>query len=217
MGFGIALFGYAFLLLHEMGGAVFAVPLLAYGFFLASRLESNFLRASISSFFLLPRGIVQLLTVIGVIDLDSLPMLNTVTFILHLLAWLMMTYFWYTAVIKIAIGCDAPKLERQARSRMIITVVFIVFSFAVLMLNSSGALGDLGFTVSSLQYVLQYAVIVINALFMHTCFIMITSKRQYEKDKQQLAREQANALEKMHKDKQEAAKKLERRNNRKNQ
>lgn len=215
MGFGIALFGYAFLLLHEMGGAVFAVPLLAYGFFLASRLENNFVRASISSLFLLPRGIVQLLTVVGIINIDAHPLLNTITFILHLLAWLMMTYFWHTAVINISIECNAPKLERQARSRMIITIIFILFSFAVLFLNNSGVLGNLGFTVSSLQYVLQYVVIFINILFMHTCFVLITSKKQYEKDKQQLAKEQAAALEKMHKDKQEATKKLEKRNNRK--
>ena len=215
MGFGIALFGYAFLLLHEMGGAVFAAPLLAYGFFLASRLENNFVRASISSLFLLPRGIVQLLTVVGVIDIDTLPVLNIVTFIHYLLAWMMVTYFWYIGVINIAVKCNAQKLERQARGRMIITIIFILFSFAVLMLNTAGILGDLGFTISSLQYVLQYVVIFINILFMHTCFVLITSEKQYEKDKQLLAKEQAAALEKMHKDKQEAARKLEKRNNRK--
>ena len=45
MGFGIALLGYACLILNEVGGAVLAAPLLAYGFFLASRLNRAFLYA----------------------------------------------------------------------------------------------------------------------------------------------------------------------------
>lgn len=215
MGFGIALFGYAFLLLHEMGGALFAAPLLAYGFFLASRLENNFLRASIASLFLLPRGILQICTIIGVLDMTEIPVLNTITFILHLLAWMMMSYFWLTAVIKIAMSCQAEKLERQARNRLVLTVLFIFLSLVAGILNMGGLLGELGFTVNTLQYVLQYAVIFVNLLFLHTCFVLITSERQYEKDKQQLAKEQAKALEKMHRDRQEAARKLEERNKKK--
>ena len=59
MGFGIALIGYAFLLLNIAGGALFAAPLLAYGFFSASRLERNFLNASVSALFMLPHGVLQ--------------------------------------------------------------------------------------------------------------------------------------------------------------
>jgi hypothetical protein len=41
--------------------------------------------------------------------------------------------------------------------------------------------------------------------------VLITSERQYEKDKQELAKERAKALEKKHKERQEAAERLERR------
>lgn len=215
MGFGIALFGYAFLLLHEMGGAIFAAPLLAYGFFLASRLENTFLKASISSLFLFPRAILQICTIIGICDMTEIPILNSVTFILHLLAWLFMSFFWLSAVMKIAHNCQAEKLENQARNRLVFTVIFIVLSLVAGILNMGGMLGGLGFTVNTLQYILQYLVIIVNILFLHTCFVLITSEKQYEKDKQELAKEQAKAMEKAQKDKQEAARKLEERNNRK--
>ena len=215
MGFGIALFGYAFLLLHELGGAIFAAPLLAYGFFLASRLENTFLHASVSSLFLLPRGILQILTIVGVLDMAEVPILNVSTFILHLIAWLMMSYFWLSAVIKISISCQAQKLENQARNRLVFTVIFIILSLTAGILNMGGMLGNLAFTVNTFQYVLQYAVIFVNLLFLHTCFVLITSEKQYEKDKQQIAKEQATAIEKMHKERQEAARKLEERNKRK--
>ncbi len=215
MGFGIALFGYAFLLLHEIGGAIFAAPLLAYGFFLASRLENTFLKASVSALFLLPRAILQICTIIGIFDITEMPTLNSATFILHLLAWLLMSFFWLTAVIKIAHDCQAEKLENQARNRLVFTVVFISLSLIANILNMGGMLGNLGFTVNTLQYILQYAVILVNIIFLHTCFVLITSQKQYEKDKQAIAKEQAKALEKMQKDRQEAARKLEERNNRK--
>lgn len=215
MGFGIALFGYAFLLLHELGGALFAAPLLAYGFFLASRLETSFLRAAVSALFMLPRGILQICTVLGIYDITKNPTLNSITFILHLTAWLMMSFFWISAVVKIAHDCQAEKFEQQAKNRLVFTLMFISLSLVAGVLNMGGLLGNIAFTVNTLQYIIQYAVIIINALFLHTCFVLITSKSQYEKDKQTIAKERAAALEKMHKDKQEAAKKLEKRNNKK--
>jgi len=215
MGFGIALLGYAFLLLHEMGGAIFAAPLLAYGFFLATRLESTFLKASISSLFLFPRAILQVCSIVGIFDMSEIPTLSSITFILHLLAWLFMSFFWLSAVIKIAQSCQAEKLENQARNRLVFTEIFIALSLVASLLNMGGLLGNLGFTVNTLQYIIQYLVIIVNVLFLHTCFVLITSEKQYEKDKQELAKEQAKSIEKMQKKRQEAAKKLEERNNRK--
>ncbi|MBQ3230117.1 MAG: hypothetical protein IJB49_03770 [Clostridia bacterium] len=214
MGFGIALIGYAFLLLNEMGGAVLAAPLLAYGLFLASRLESGFLRASVCSLFLLPRGVLQVCSVIGALKLEDHPTLNTATYFINLAAWLLMSYFWLTTVAKIAKDCNAAKLERQARNRLAFTAFFIMLSFAAFILNLTGVLGGYGYIVSSAQYILQYTVIIVNTIFMHTCFVLITSERQFEKDKQELAKEHAKALEKRHKEQQEEAERIARRKKR---
>ena len=190
MGFGIALLGYCCFALYEIGGGILAAPLLAYGFFLASRLEKNFMKAALSALFLLPRGALQLLTVMGLFDIIEIPTLNTATYIGHLCAWMSMTYFWLTAVINITRECNAPKLERSAQNRLVITVAFIALSLATGLMNIFGLLGSVGDTVTSVQFILQYVVIIINILFLHTCFVLITSEKQYEKDKQQLAKEQ---------------------------
>lgn len=214
MGFGIALIGYAFLILNEMGGAVIAAPVLAYGFFLASRLESGFLRAAVTALFLLPRGILQVCSVIGLLKLEDHPALNTATFVLNLAAWLLMSFFWLASVAKIANECKAPKLERQAKNRLVFTTAFIMLSLAAFVLNLTGAIGGYGFAVSALQYILQYAVIIANVLFLHTCFVLITSERQFEKDKQYLADEKAKKLEKQHKEQQEEAERIARKRKR---
>jgi uncharacterized membrane protein len=215
MGFGIALLGYCCFAMYEIGGGIFAAPLLAYGFFLASRLEKTFLRAAVSALFLLPRGIIQFLTIVGIFDIIEIPTLNTVTYIVHLCAWMSMTYFWLTAVINITRECNAPKLERSAQSRMVITVAFIALSLAAGLMNIFGLLGSVGDTVTSIQFILQYVVIIINILFLHTCFVLITSEKQYEKDKQQLAKEQNEAIRKMQEKKAARQERLNRRNGKK--
>ncbi len=204
MGFGVALIGYACLMLHEVGGGVFAAPILAYGFFLASRLNGNFLKAAVSALFLFPRGVLQVCSAFGFINIDELPTLNTVTFLLYLGAWALMSYFWLTAVIQIAHENGAQRLETKARIRLIITVSFLMLSGSAWVLNVTGVLGDLGFMIASAQYIMQYAVIFINIFFLHTCFVMITSEKQYERDKQEIAKERAKALEKRQKEIQEA-------------
>lgn len=215
MGFGIALLGYGCFALYEIGGGVLAAPLLAYGFFLASRLEKNFLKAAVSALFLLPRGVIQFCVVIGLFDIGEIPVLNTSTYIVHLGAWMLMSYFWLTAVINIARECNAPKLERTAQNRLVLTIAFIALSLAAGLLNMLGMLGGLAYTVTSIQFILQYVVIFANLLFLHTCFVLITSERQYEKDKQQLAKEQNEAIRKMEEKKAARQEKLNRRNGKK--
>ena len=165
MGFGVALIGYAFLLLQDIGGGLFAALTMGYGFFLASRLNDNFLRASVSALFMLPRGVVQLCSLFGLFVLEDLPVLNTVTYLLHIGAWMLSSYFWLTAVIQIARDNNAAKLENKARNRLVLTVTFLCFSAAVPLLNLNGVLGNLAFSVAALQYILQYAVIFINFFF----------------------------------------------------
>lgn len=204
--------GYGFFALYEIGGGVLAAPLLAYGFFLASRLEKNFARASVSALFLLPRAIIQLCSVLGLLVIKDIPLLNGLTYVVHLVAWLTMSYFWLTAVMNIARDCNAPKLERTAKNRLAFTAVFIVMSLAVALFNMFDLLNEIAFTVTSIQFILQYIVIIANIIFLHTCFVLITSEKQYEKDKQQLAKEQAAALDKMQKDRAERVKKLAEKN-----
>ncbi len=211
MGFGIALIGYACLILTGTGGEIFAPPLLAYGFFLASRLNGRFLQASICSLFMFPRAIVQLLTTAGFINLDALPVINVSTFIVNLAAWLFMSFFWLSAVIEIAHDCGAEKLEFQARNRLVFTVMFIMLVVAIRVISFGGFMSEYAMALIAAEFILQYVVIIVNALFLHTCFVLITSEKQYEKDKQDIAKERAKSMEKQQKAQQEAKEKLEKR------
>lgn len=198
MGFGIALIGYAFLLMGDVGGALFAAPVLAYGFFLASRLESNFLRASISALFMLPRGIFMI--IYSLVDLKNNPHLalintfNGITFILFQLAWLTMSFFWLTAVMNIAKECNSAMILKRARITQAFTVPYIVIATVITMLSTSGIELPYAGAASVILFILMYLVIIINIVMLHTCFVLITSERQYEKDKQRLAKERAEAI-----------------------
>ncbi len=208
MGFGIATIGYAFLIANEVGGGVIAALMLGYGMFLASRLEIGFLRASVSALFMLPRGVVQLCSLLGLFDVTALPMLNTVTYLLNLGAWFLMSYFWLSSVAKIARDNKAARLERQARNRIIFTSAFIMTAFAAEVLKIGNVTGGLMYWLTAAQYILQYAVIIVSTVFMHTCFVLITSEKQYQRDKQDIAKEQAKALEKRHREEQEAKRRI---------
>ncbi len=200
MGFGIALIGYAFLLMGDVGGALFAAPVLAYGFFLASRLEGNFLRASISSLFMLPRGIFMIIYSFANMKdgayIGLMNTLNTVTFLLFQLAWLAMSFFWLTAVINIAKECNSAMILQRARITQAVTLPYIAASTVATMLNSGGMLLQYAGAVSVIMFILMYLVIIFNIVMLHTCFVLITSERQYEKDKQRLAKERAEAIKK---------------------
>ncbi len=200
MGFGIALIGYAFLLMGDLGGALFAAPVLAYGFFLASRLESNFLRASISALFMLPRGIFMIIYSFADIKngayIELINTFNTVTFILFQLAWLAMSLFWLNAVANIAKECNSAMILTRTNITKAFTLPYIVLATAATVLNSGGMLGTYAGTISVIMFILMYVVIIMNLIMLHTCFVLITSERQYAKDKQQLAKERAEAMKK---------------------
>lgn len=215
MGFGIALIGYAFLLLNEVGGAVIAAPMLAYGFFLASRFDKKLLYASIAALFMFPRGVINLLSSFGVIKLENIPAINTVSFLLHLSAWLMMSVLWLSAVADIAREGDAKKLMRQAKSRIVFTTAFISASVLLVALNMAGALGGFAAKAMMLQYILQYTVIIVNVLFLHTCFALITSESQYQKDMQYIAAENARIRQKKQEDLLKEEQRLERKHKKK--
>ncbi len=200
MGFGIALFGYACLIFNEIGGGILSAILLGYGLFLASRLDMGFLKGAVSALFMLPRGIVNLLASFTSFELENYPIINGITFYLHLIAWMVTTYFWLITVVKIARNCNAPKLERQARNRLVLSVAFLSLVMGAEALKLLGVAIEYQSFLAMAEYIAQYFIIIVNTLFMHTCFILITSQKQYEKDKQQIAKERAAALEKRHKE-----------------
>lgn len=207
MGFGIAFLGYCFLLLHSAGLGVVAAPLLAYGFFLASRLERTFLYASVASLFMLPRGLFVLLDVflpiLGVeISLTStLPWLNLGTYLLFFIAWFFMVMYQCTAVRNIAIANDHGKLKSSANRQLYFSSLFIAIAVTMVL---CGELVDLRVTVFAV--IAYYVVLVMNLFFTHTCLVLITSEEQYEKDKEMVAEHNRQVLERKAKDKERSKK-----------
>lgn len=194
MGFGLATIGYGFLLTYEAGGGIIASVLLAYGFFLASRFSKRFLVASISALVMFPHCLFILLDVLHVFDLESYTLFNSISYSIFILAWLYMSFNYLMAVRDIAIENNSQKLESKAMNRLYITAIFLLGALSVLIFREVAPA-----PVVSILYALQYLVIILNTLFLHTCFIQITSEKQYEKDKQRLAEEDRKLLEKRRK------------------
>jgi hypothetical protein len=191
MGFGLATLGYGFLLTYEAGGGIVASILLAYGFFLASRFNKRFLAAAVSALFMFPHSIFILLDVLHFFDLESYPVFNSISYTVYILAWLYMSFSYLMAVRDIAIENNSKRLENKAMNRLYITAVFLLGALSVLIFRNIAPP-----PVISMLYALQYIVILLNMLFLHTCFIQITSEKQYEKDKHILAEHDKKLLEK---------------------
>ncbi len=197
MGFGIAFLGYCFLLFHFAGFGVIAAPMLAYGFFLASKLHKKFLNASISALFMLPRAVFLLLDaflpILGAEQslAERFPVLDKATYLLFFLAWLCMIFFQCIAVRDIARENAHAKLEKMAMNRLYFSALFIVAACAMLFLQP--VLNDS--RMAALMAVLFYVVLVINLIWTHTCFVLITSEKQYEEDKKFVIEENRKAAE----------------------
>lgn len=191
MGFGIATIGYGFLLTYEAGGGVIASILLAYGFFLASRFNKRFLIAAFSALGMFPHSLCILLDVLKVFELNNDSLFYSVSYTIFILAWLSMSYHYLMGVKDIAVENNSIKLANKSTNRFYITAVFLLGALSVLIFREIAPA-----QVVSMLYALQYIVIILNFLFLHTCFIQITSEKQYEKDKQLLAEEDRKLLEK---------------------
>ncbi|HOJ47804.1 MAG TPA: hypothetical protein PLD48_02895 [Bacillota bacterium] len=191
MGFGIATIGYGFLLTYEAGGGVVASILLAYGFYLASRFHKRFLAAAFSALAMFPHSLFILLDVLQVLELKENTLFHSISYTIFILAWLSMSFHYLMAVKDIAVENNSKKLENKAMNRMYITAVFLLGALSILIFREVAPA-----PLAGMLYALQYLVIVLNFLFLHTCFIQITSEKQYEKDKQLLAEEDKKLLEK---------------------
>lgn len=202
MGFGIAFLGYCFLILHQAGLGVVGVPLLAYGFFLASRLHRYFLGAAVSSVLMLPRSVIILLDLflpVAGVDIrltEQHPMLNLITYLLFLVAWLSMIFWHCTAVKRIANDNGADKLERQAERRLWISAAVILLAAALVVLQQFITEQ----VIVLITYLAVYLVLILQAFFTHTCFVLITSEKQYAEDKQYVLEQNREAAEKKAKD-----------------
>ena len=204
MGFGIAFLGYCFLFLHQAGLGVVGVPLLAYGFFLASRLHRYFLGAAVSAILMFPRSIVILLDIFlpftgsDVKIVEQHPVLNLVTYLLFLLAWLSMIFWHCTAVRLIAKENGAEKLEKQANRRLYVSAVVIALAASLVVLQQ--IITEQAIVL--ITYLAIYAVMILQILFTHTCFVLITSEKQYAEDKLYVLEQNRQAAEKREKDRQ---------------
>ncbi len=196
MGFGLAAIGYGFLLTYEAGGGIIASVMLAYGFFLASRFNKRFLVASLSALAMFPHSLFILLDVLHIFDLESYTLFNSISYTVFILAWLYMSFNYLMAVKDIAVENNSKRLENKAMNRLYITAVFLLGALSVVIFRSVAPPA-----IISMLYALQYIVIILNMLFLHTCFIQITSERQYEIDKKRLAEEDGKLLEKRKKGK----------------
>lgn len=201
MGFGIAFLGYCFLLMHAAGFGIIAAPLLAYGFFLASRLERTFLYASVAALFMLPRGLFVLLDVfVPVLGVDvnlaeQFPWLNLGTYLLFFIAWFFMILYQCIGVRNIAIANDHQKLKNSANRQLYFSSLFIAIAVTMVLFSE---LVDLRVTIFAV--IAYYAVLLMNLFFTHTCLVLITSESQYEKDKEMVAEHNRQVLERKVKD-----------------
>ncbi|PKM62894.1 MAG: hypothetical protein CVU97_02940 [Firmicutes bacterium HGW-Firmicutes-21] len=200
MGFGIATLGYGFMLTSWAGGGIFASLILAYGFFLASRFDKRFLAAAISALFMFPYSLLLILNILNrfelvrLYEIDENALIYKIFYSVFLLAWTSMSYYYFTAVKQIAIENSNKKLENKAMNRLYLTMVFLLGAFSLTVF------GDIaGPAITLFFFVLQYFVIIINTMFLHTCFILITTESQYKKDKRQLIEEEKKRLEKRNK------------------
>lgn len=178
MGFGLATLGYGFMLTYNAGGGIIAGILLAYGFYLASRLNKRFLVASISALFLIPHSVLLLLYVTQILDESSMMLASAISKTIFYCAWLSVSYFYLTAVKEIAIENNDNKFKNKAMNRLYFTVFFLVIAIFMIVFYDLVTPGMMNFWI-----VMQYIVIAVNFLFLHTCFLMITTEAQDKKDR----------------------------------
>ncbi|MCH5184166.1 MAG: hypothetical protein J1E00_08330 [Oscillospiraceae bacterium] len=201
MGFGVAFLGYCFLFLHSAGLGVIGAPMLAYGFFLASRLDSHFLRAAIAAMFLLPRGVYVLIDIflpmagVNVELSERFPWLNISSYLLFFVAWFFMIFYHCMGVRRIAIECEHEKLQRTASRQLYISALFILLAISLVICQQ---LVDP--QIGSFALIAFYVVLLFNMFFTHTCQVLITSEGQYEKDKQDVEEQNRLAMQKRAKD-----------------
>ncbi len=202
MGFGIAFLGYCFLLLHSAGLGAVGAPLLAYGFFLAGRLDPYFYVSSVSALFMLPRGVFVLLDIFlpyfgweGGLSAPH-PWWNLATYLLFFIAWLFTVCGHCAAVKRIALSCEHVKLQRSASRQMYLSAVFIFFAVSMIICQSVIDNAQL----LLIAYLAYYVTLLTNLWFTHTCLVLITSEKQYEKDKEYVAEQDRLAAERKAKD-----------------
>ena len=100
MGFGIIILGYILTLLDTFGGGIVGCPLMAYGFYRASRVNTRFGICSIISLISLYEPVLQVMAIFKVINSES-----TAFSTAHIVSYfvkLALIFTFYTCVVEIA-------------------------------------------------------------------------------------------------------------------
>ena len=190
MGFGLATLGYGFMLTYNAGGGIFAGILLAYGFFLASRLNKHFMKASVSALFLIPHSVLLLLFTFRVLNEKDILLLSSISRTVFYCAWLITSYYYLMAVRDIAIENSAIKLKNKAKNRLSFTTIFLFVAVLMSIFNDFVPSAML-----SIWIIMQYIVVIVNTLFLHSCFILITTEALDKKERQYFADEEKKQRE----------------------
>lgn len=178
MGFGIIILGYILTLLDTFGGGIVGCPLMAYGFYRASRVNSRFGICSIISLISLYEPVLQVMAIFKVINSESAAFSTA-----HLVSYfvkLALIFTFYTCVVEIAREGKAEKLEKGAMLRLYFNCA--AFGFMII-----SAFADL----SGMQLFINIAYVVagvINILFLWDCASKITTREQMTKDRLALKR-----------------------------
>ena len=129
---------------------------------------------------------------------ETHPVLNLITYLLFLAAWMSMIFWHCTAVRKIAQENGAEKLERQAGRRLYISAVVIALAVSLVVLQQIITQQ----AIVLITYLAIYVVLILQTLFTHTCFVLITSERQYAEDKVYALEQNRKAEERKERDRQ---------------
>ena len=170
MGFGIIILGYILTLLDTFGGGIVGCPLMAYGFYRASRVNTRFGICSIISLISLYEPVLQ---VMAIFKVSTAPLVSY-------FVKLALIFTFYTCVVEIAREGKAEKLEKGAMLRLYFNCA--AFGFMII-----SAFADL----SGMQLFINIAYVVagvINILFLWDCASKITTREQMTKDRLALKR-----------------------------
>ncbi len=172
MGFGIFTIGCLALLAIDWGGTALAGAILAYGLYLASRLDSRFKTGAVCALCMIPHGFVLLLEI--VLDIDVNVTLKTITEVLMLLGWAGMMFMLFIGVRRIAIDNGVKKLANRCDRLMYFYGLYFACELGLKILPMP--------QMSVVLMIARYIFVIIGVLFAHYCFVHISTQEQTEKD-----------------------------------
>lgn len=176
MGFGIVLLGYVLSMFDSFGGGIIGYPLMAYGFYRASRVNAGFRASALLSLAMMYDPVWQILILLKVMSGDS-----RIYQIAHVASFgikLLLIISFYLGVREIARQGKSAKLERGAISRLYFNCVASLFMIVSAFVNFKET-----------QIAINIAFIIagiVNMLFLLDCASKITTGDRMAEEKRQL-------------------------------